>query len=232
MRSSIEALRQAQSSMDAPKQQAEELATRFQGMGADSLATGAEGLRNGVEQAQGMVPDVVTHLEQLITEAQGLKTTNPAGLPGASTTHTRPPPTPLDAAPPDLKEPTTKIGDPVTAPAPKPGPFRAELTDHDADDTTRSKIAKFGRRLSRNVGELKEAGADITDSAASTIRDDYDPHAPGTTEAIVGVPSSPPQITPAGHETKASEYVGTSIVMAVLAVEGIARLIRKKDYGR
>ena len=115
MRSSIEALRQAQSSMETPKQQAEELSTRFQGMGADSLAVGAEGLRNGVEQAQGMVPDVVTQLEQLITDAQGLKTTNPAGLPGASTTHTRPPPTPLDAAPPDLKEPTAKVGDPVKA---------------------------------------------------------------------------------------------------------------------
>ncbi|MFD0560046.1 hypothetical protein FB566_4039 [Stackebrandtia endophytica] len=223
VQSNIEALKQAQTSMDGAKQQAEELSSQFQALGAESMATGAQGLKQGVEQAQSGVMPVITQLEQLITQAQGLKSLRGTG---GAVTHTRPPPTPLDAAPAALKEPVAKIGDQVTAPGSEPGALEAELKPSDDDDKRMSKFRRSGRAAVRNA-EALQAQSKETTKVVIVDRGFFDPPDRGS-EASVGVPQPAPQIIGTADKLDPSNVVGNAVVMTVFAVEAFARRRRRK----
>ena len=222
VQSCIEALKQAQTGMDSPKQQAEELSNQFQGLGAESMAIGAQGLKDGVEQSQAMIPPVITQLEQLITSAQSMKN---SGL-TTQTPDVRPPPTPLDAAPTHLREPVAKIGDPTTAPTPQPGALQAELKTSDEDDKGMSKFRRFGRVAVRNAEALQKQSQETTKTVISD-RGFFDPPDRGT-EASVGVPEAPPQNIIAADKIGPTDLVGNAIVMTVFAVEAFTRRRRRK----
>ena len=223
VQSNIEALRQAQTSMDGAKQQAEELSSQFQALGAESMATGAQGLKQGVEQAQGGVVPVITQLEQLITQAQGLKSLRGTGGAG---THTRPSPTPLDSAPAALKEPVAKVGDPVTAPEVQPDSHRKELQGNDDEGKTR--LQRFGRRFVSAAEDLAATGKDLGKSGANVIAD-HDPHSYG--QATVQPDRATPTISAQHQDIQVPDVVATAVVLSAFAIEGLSRIVRKKDNG-
>ena len=98
VRSNIEALKQAQTVIDAAGQQASELSTAFQSIGAERMASGSTELKQGTEQARGSADPIIAALEDLIAQAEQLKTsTGPTPRLGRQ-------PTPLDAAPKNLGE--------------------------------------------------------------------------------------------------------------------------------
>ena len=211
--------------MDSPKQQAEELSNQFQGLGAESMAIGAQGLKDGVEQSQAMIPPVITQLEQLITSAQSMKN---SGL-TTQTPDVRPPPTPLDAAPTHLREPTAKIGDPTTAPTPQPGALRAELADSDDHDRNLSTARRLGRGLVRRASSIQDSAKDTAKSVASMVENDFDPYDYGQAQATVGVANaSPPTVS--GPEVKVTDTAGTAVIAAVVLVEGFTRIAGR--FGR
>lgn len=73
------------------KQQAEELSNRFQGLCAEAMATGSQGLKQGMEKPQTSVTRVITQLAQLIVQARGMKGSPSADGAGPGCTHTQPP---------------------------------------------------------------------------------------------------------------------------------------------
>ena len=219
VQSCIEALKQAQAGMDSPKQQAEELSNQFQGLGAESMAIGAQGLKDGVEQSQAMIPPVITQLEQLITSAQGMKN---SGL-TTQTPEVRPPPTPLDAAPTHLREPVAKIGDPTTAPTPQPGALQAELKTSDDDDSDRNRLSRFGRSMVRNIDSLQNQAKETTSASIAQV---------GAREPVetVGVPQryDVPTIVSSNAGTPVQDIVANGLLMAAITVEGCGRLWRNR----
>lgn len=221
IQSNIEALKQAQTSMDLAKQQAEEMSSQFQAMSAESMAVGAQSLKQGVEQAQSGVIPVITQLEQLITQAQGLKSLRGSG--GAGPTHTRPAPNPLDAAPLALKEPIAKVGDQVTAPEPGPGSYQHELEDPDENARGLGKARRLGRGLVRRSSEIQDSVKDTAKSAASVIDDGFDPYDYGKAQATVGV-STPPPPTISGPDVKVTDVSGAVVIAAVVLIDGFARI--------
>ena len=224
VQSCIEALKQAQTGMDSPKQQAEELSNQFQGLGAESMAIGAQGLKDGVEQSQAMIPPVITQLEQLITSAQSMKN---SGL-TTQTPDVRPPPTPLDAAPTHLREPVAKIGDPTTAPTPQPGALQAELKTSDEDDKGMSKFRRFGRVAVRNSGAIKDQLKTSAEVRFEKARD-FDPP---DTYPTVGVATPPAQIHGSNVGLPPQDIVSNTVLLAVVAAEGISRLLGKGGAGQ
>ncbi|HIW62148.1 MAG TPA: hypothetical protein H9881_06805 [Candidatus Stackebrandtia excrementipullorum] len=220
VRSNIEALKQAQTVIDAAGQQASELSTAFQSIGAERMASGSTELKQGTEQARGSADPIIAALEDLIAQAEQLKTsTGPTPRLGRQ-------PTPLDAAPKNLREPTAQVGDQRQAPDEAPGPFRQELTGHDEDDKTKSKFRRASRAVARNIGDLQDQAKDATDVAIQT-RGMVDPP-PGNTYSTVGVSNTPQVTSPAARETDPSDVVSTAIVMTAVAAEVFARRVRRR----
>lgn len=212
IRSSLEVLRQAQAGVDGSRQQAEELTTGFQMLGVESYAVTAYGWQEDVQQARAMVEELIGRLEQLITTAEGLRSQGTA----ARAPSPRPSPTPLDAAPTNLKEPVAKVGDAVTAPEPGPGSYQQELDASDENDKKMSKFRRAARRTVRNAESLQEQAKDSF-SVRLNAPEDYethvsvaDPHEP----VVRGVSDTP----------EPQDIVSNSVLMVATAFEGLSRL--------
>jgi len=213
VQSNIEALKQAQTSMDGAKQQAEELSSQFQSLGAESMATGAQSLKQGVEEAQSGVVPVITQLEQLITQAQGLKSLRGTGGVG---THNRPPPTPLDAAPAALKEPVAQVGDPVTAPEPKPSAFQQELDGPD-EDAASDKFGRFTQAMASGADDLSQYAKQITDNALAAMRS-RDPNPPTGATHTSATPPQPVISAPAAKDPPVADVVSTGVMLGAVTL--------------
>ena len=215
VQSCIEALKQAQAGMDSPKQQAEELSNQFQGLGAESMAVGAQGLKDGVEQSQAMIPPVITQLEQLITSAQGMKN---SGL-TAQTPEVRPPPTPLDAAPTHLREPVAKIGDPTSAPEEVSGAEDSKLGGKGG------RSSRFLRSAARNAGDVQSVLKEHTSSNAKLVQA-YLKRPPIETTASTVQQHGP--VVDAQHSPGPSDFVSGVALTAVAASIAIKRFAERR----
>jgi len=169
-----------------------------------------------------MVEELIGRLEQLITTAEGMKSQ------GGETRapDVRPSPTPLDAAPANLKEPVAKVGDPVTAPEPGPGSYQQELKPTDDGDAKMGKSRRVGRAMVRNIsgikGQAKDTAAVRTDTAMAF-----------ETIETVGVPE-PPESINVGSASPVStpDTVSTAVLAAAFAFEGLARILDRRRSRR
>jgi hypothetical protein len=140
----------------------------------------------------------------------------------------------LDAIPPHLRQAPTPTGEELTGVNPTIGPFQKE---HDGanDDERMDKLSRFGRKAVRNSSDLVDASKNIVDARADTFDRDYDPWGPTaqtTTEVPSAQPSTPGFYRPEAGDIRAADVVGTSIVVAVVAVEGLSRILRKRQHGK
>jgi hypothetical protein len=140
----------------------------------------------------------------------------------------------LDAVPPHLRQDPTPTGEELTGVDPTLSPFQKE---HEGakDDKQMSRFSRFGRKAVRHTEDLVAYSKQLADVRADTFERDYDPWGP-TTQTTTEVPTAPPS-TPTfsrvdAGDIRAADVVGTSIVVAVIAVEGLSRLLRKKDHGK
>ncbi|GAA1662808.1 hypothetical protein GCM10009830_05130 [Glycomyces endophyticus] len=139
----------------------------------------------------------------------------------------------LDAVPPHVRQDPTPSGQELTGVDPTLSPFQKEH-EGASDDTKMGKLSRFGRKAVRNTGDLVEASKNIIDARANTIERDYDPWGP-TAHTITETPT-PPSQTPVFQrseigDVRSADVVGTSIVVAVIAVEGLSRILRKRKHG-
>ena len=226
VRSNIESLKQAQTIIDTAGQRAEELSTAFQSIGAEWMASGSGELKQGTDQARGSVDPIITALDDLIAQAEQFKTsTGPTPRLGRQ-------PTPLDAAPKSLREPTAQVGDQRQAPGEAPGPFRQELTGHDEDDKTKGRAARFGRGFVRNAGDVKERAEDLGNVGANMVSDGYDPHGYGTTQETVSETRPAPTIGSTTQDVQVTDVVGTAVMLTAFAVEGVSRFVTRRRSSR
>ncbi|WP_205324993.1 hypothetical protein [Glycomyces sp. YM15] len=140
----------------------------------------------------------------------------------------------LDAVPPHVRHGANPSGDELTGVDPSLSPFQKEH-EGSGDDTKMGKLSRFGRKAVRNTGDLAEASKQIVDARADTLERDYDPWGPSaqtTTEVPTAPPSTPGFYRPEATDIRAGDVIGTSIVVAVIAVEGLSRILRKREHGK
>lgn len=140
----------------------------------------------------------------------------------------------LDAIPRHLREDPAPTGEELTGADPTLSPFRKEH-EGAGDDANMDKVSRFGRKAVRNTGDLVEASKNIVDARADTFQRDYDPWGPSaqtTTEVPTAPPSTPGFYRPEAGDIRAGDVIGTSIVVAVIAVEGLSRILRKREHGK
>jgi hypothetical protein len=140
----------------------------------------------------------------------------------------------LDAIPPHLRQDPSPTGEELMGSDPSIGPLEKEHEGAN-DDKQMGGLSRFGRKAVRNMGDLVEQSKQIADVRADTFEQDYDPWGP-TAQTTTEVPSAPPSTPTFGRidadSIRTGDVVGTSIVVAVIAVEGLSRLLRKKDHGK
>ncbi|GAA2138857.1 hypothetical protein [Glycomyces algeriensis] len=140
----------------------------------------------------------------------------------------------LDAVPPHVRHGASPSGEELSGIDPSLSPFQKEH-EGAGDDSKMGKLSRFGRKAVRNTGDLVDASKKIVDARADTFQRDYDPWGPSaqtTTEVPTAPPSTPGFYRPEGTDIRAGDVIGTSIVVAVIAVEGLSRILRKREHGK
>lgn len=212
--------------------------TQAQHAEVEAVTTHVMTVMQAVGQAQTVAQATVTKAQAYRNKIEG----SSKGLTSSTSRSPSPPPfqtevvaTPRGQPPTQDHEPVAKIGDPIQPPQGGPddtSDHRAELKSADDEDSARSKASRFGRAFARNASDVAATSKDATDSASFSIDDGYDPHDYGNSTATTQADVRVPVISSYATDVKASDVVGTTVVLTVIAVEGVTRLIRKKGNAK
>ncbi|MFC3492946.1 hypothetical protein [Glycomyces rhizosphaerae] len=229
--------------INSSKGQAEYAAAAIGGLGAEAASVRLRGVVDKIEEAE----SIRASLQGALVKAHFMVVSAMhgrmgPGAPGSGAVvplkrvdaQTGAPKAGLDAVPPHLRQDPTPSGEELSGIDPTIGPFQKEH-EGAGDDKKMSKLSRFGRTAVRNTGDLAEASKNIVDARADTFERDYDPWGPSaqtTTEVPSAPPSAPGFYRPEAADIRAGDVIGTSIVVAVIAVEGLSRILRKREHGK
>lgn len=135
----------------------------------------------------------------------------------------------LDAVPRHLREDPKPTGEELAGADPTIGPFQKEHEGAN-DDRSKSRAQRFSRKLVRNVEDIAAASKDTAKTTYGSMTSGYEPPKNPQVYETIGVADPPSAIIGPQPAPKAAveDTVASMVVMAVVAVEGLSRLIKSR----
>ncbi len=215
----------------AATRQALETATgKAEQLGAEDIARSLRGVERELEEAESGRAVLEGSLEkarwQVMAAIHGIGPGAPKGDGGMLREHH---PDGLDAVPPHVRFGAGPSGDELMGKDPNLSPFQKEHEGAE-EDRGKSRAQRFSRKLVRNIEDIASASKTTAKSSYQSMSDGYQPPRNPQLYETVGTPdhvptSVGPQPAP---KTAVEDTVASMVVLAVVAVEGVARFVKAR----
>ena len=232
MQAAQEKLRAAIASADQVGATSEAVSDIGHSVGSERHIDGGTAMAERAENGRAKLQAALDRLDELIVEAEALKTAGPSAASPASTTDTgnsAPPaepqyeattgadhkPTPINAVPGHLREPSRKIGDPVK-------PVETEVPQSNA-----RRSARFGRKLSEGAEEVRDYTEELISSISSKAGDGIDPQGPGIRTETHTAPTGQTSTSTYGEDVSSPDVVGTLVMTGAFAIDATIRVVNR-----
>ena len=198
--------------------QGQALTQSFQGLGAEAVASTVTAGTSQVEEAQSLASALADKLQEAHTTFETAKQHLTGGSPAGSSTagFTR-----------------AIVGDPITAPEPKPGPnsLRRELDNPDDGDEERKKIAKLGNALSRNSEDLSKQFKETVQSSQSPLASfkPIDSAVGAPQSETVGIQDKSTHVLRPIDKGVPTDALASLVMVGAVVVTAVGRLTQKRN---
>ncbi|QSB05353.1 hypothetical protein [Natronoglycomyces albus] len=214
----VDAVRGCVCEVAGTKAALEEVATQLEALSAAGKAAQAQVLVDECDQVMAALTSIATGLEAERARAEALKTT-PGGGPSAAAapeyevrTGLERKPTPLDAAPPHLKAPVAKIGDPV-----KP-------VESAPPESAASRLRRMGRKSVEGADDFREYLQEVT-TPALEYESKFDPWGTSVRTETHHVTTVQAPVT--SQSIDVPDIIGTATMMTALLIDGASRFTKR-----
>jgi hypothetical protein len=212
----IQAVEQARTAVGSSNSDGEELASQFEGMGAEAMGST---IRSSVEQgneADGILVEAINKLQEMQSTAESARGN---GLRDHGV-----------ALPP---EPSwrNEVGRPVEPPKggpEEPDALHQELASTDDGDSEKSRFQRFSRAFARNSEGLADQGKDSVQTGYDIADSWIDPYGSGARSETVQVEAHQPTIHADHAHMDTTDTVGSLIVMSAVVIERGSRWIKRR----
>lgn len=233
MQAAQEKLRAAIASADQVGATSEAVSDIGHSVGSERHIDGGTAMAERAENGRAKLQAALDRLDELIAEAEALKTAGPSAAPQAAsatdTGNSAPPaasqyevttgadhkPTPINAVPGHLREPSRKIGDPVKPPH--------EVSQ--GKDRGMSRFRRGSRSVARNADGVEDSIKE-TDAMVSGLRSMDVP--PDKAYGVTTTASQPQSVQPTGHQVDSGDALTSATMLVVVSIDILGRIRRKK----